>query len=308
MSAITRWIKRIGFGLVMVLLLGGGYIAYSISEKNKVAPPDPLLDTRDIQVNSGGARIDARLYRKKDESPTVALLWMHGGAFAGGTINMPEGDQVSRTFAHAGVLVLSVEYRKVPGIAGVDRWFGSPEIRFPEPVQDCVAAWRELLKQAAALNIPVERTFIGGASAGGNLAAMTNIFAAREGLPQPRGLLLAYPMLHSSLPGFDGVRTVALAFVGKRNEARIDEAFPQKGDLGSFPPTIIINSDEDPLRPSGEKFARELAEAGRSVVGRTEAGSVHGHLNEPSKPEYDRTMMEFIGWMKSQVGSAEPSQ
>ena len=42
------------------------------------------------------------------------LVWLHGGGFAGGDLDMPEGDWVAQRFADQGITVVSVDYRLAP--------------------------------------------------------------------------------------------------------------------------------------------------------------------------------------------------
>src|SRR4051812_10555493 len=42
------------------------------------------------------------------------LVWLHGGGFAGGDLDMPEADWVARQFAERGVTVVSVDYQRAP--------------------------------------------------------------------------------------------------------------------------------------------------------------------------------------------------
>lgn len=86
------------------------------------------------------------------------LVWAHGGGFAFGDIDMPEADFVARTLAAAGTVVVSVDYR-----------LATDGIHFPVPLDDVVAAWEWASKRRGELGI--DRLAIGGASAGGNLAA-----------------------------------------------------------------------------------------------------------------------------------------
>ena len=49
--------------------------------------------------------------------------------------------------------------------------------------------------------------------------------------------------------------------------------------LRGFPPTLVLLSEVDGLRPSGEAFAALLRSAGVPVDVQLEPGTQHGHLN-----------------------------
>jgi acetyl esterase/lipase len=110
-----------------------------------------------------------------------ALLWIHGGGYVGGAAVM-DHDFCAQLAADLGVLVLSVEYRL------------APEHPFPAAHDDCFAALRMLHDQAAERGIDPARIAVGGASAGGGLAAGVVQRAVDEGVPVAFQLL-EYPML-----------------------------------------------------------------------------------------------------------------
>ena len=74
-------------------------------------------------------------------------------------------------------------------------------------------------------------------------------------------------------------------------------AFPGGQDPHGLPPTFILNSDVDGLRPSGESFASEIAAAGVDLLLIREDGTRHGHLNEPSTPGAARSVERLIAWL-----------
>jgi acetyl esterase/lipase len=74
---------------------------------------------------------------------------------------MPESDMVARELSHrAGAVVFAVDYRLA--VEGVT---------YPVPHDDVVAAWRWAVDEAQRLGVEPRRIALGGASAGGNLAA-----------------------------------------------------------------------------------------------------------------------------------------
>ena len=255
--------------------------------------------------------IPIRRYMPSAHAHPVAVVWLHGGAFCFGDLDMPESDAVARAIASLGRTVLAVDYRRVP------RWSywrapapgQLPGIRFPIPVEDVVDA----LEAARAEYGPV---VLGGASAGACLAAATTLHCARHAFPGPAGLVLAYGTLHAELPpiseelrdrirGFHGLAQFRPSTVLRMNrnyagrpEAMQDEfAFPGGHDLHGMPRTLVIDADRDSLRASGGRFAAELRDAGVETTYRIIAGSAHGFFNQPSKPEFDRGIGEVGRWL-----------
>jgi acetyl esterase/lipase len=113
--------------------------------------------------------------------PSAALLWIHGG---GTILGAPERDHdwCSRIADELGVVVFNVDYRL------------APENPFPAGLDDCFTALRWLHAEATALGIAPGRIAVGGASAGGGLAAALAQRAADENVPVAFQLLL-FPML-----------------------------------------------------------------------------------------------------------------
>lgn len=107
------------------------------------------------------------------------LLWVHGGGYVIGTA--AQDDQVCRAFARAlGIVVAAPDYRL------------APEHRHPAPLDDCSRALEWL---AAQPDVDPDRLAVGGASAGGGLAAAVALRARNDGHPPLAFQLLTYPML-----------------------------------------------------------------------------------------------------------------
>src|SRR5690606_31890258 len=109
-------------------------------------------------------------------------------------------DGVARGLAAAGVLVVSVDYRLVPPIdedaardgAGPGP-MGVQGVRFPVPSEEVGFAFDWARGGAAGLDVAPDRWSIGGASAGGNLAAGASLRLRDAGTPV-RSVVLAYPV------------------------------------------------------------------------------------------------------------------
>ncbi|KAF7199053.1 neutral cholesterol ester hydrolase 1 [Nothobranchius furzeri] len=90
------------------------------------------------------------------------LLYFHGGGWALGSAKKGTYDNVNRMVSdELNTVVVSVEYRLYP------------EVIFPEPYLDCLAAAKHFLSPEvlAKYSVDPERVAVSGDSAGGNLAA-----------------------------------------------------------------------------------------------------------------------------------------
>lgn len=148
----------------------------------------PVLDdmtVEDVEVPAaaGSPAVSLRLYRPKQAAgPAPALYWMHGGGFI---VGRPEQDEANNiAFARElGMTVVAVRYRL------------APEHPAPAAVEDAYAGLRWLHANAEHLNVDPVRIAIGGASAGGGLAATLALLAHDRGEVRPAFQLLLYPML-----------------------------------------------------------------------------------------------------------------
>lgn len=239
------------------------------------------------------------------------LLWAHGGGFVHGGLDMPEADAVSRAVAAHGAAVVSVDY----ALVGED---GSRT--FPAGSDDVLTAWSWLADGADS----AERLFIGGASAGANIVAgavlrMLGHAPATASVPIPTGVILAYPTLLAAQPappaglraaldanpaadvfGPSAVRAMYETYLGgSADDAPLTAApgLATPSDVAGFPATIIVNSEVDELRVSGEVFAATLTDAGIATDVSLEPGTTHGHLNRPEEPAFGRTIARVTEWM-----------
>lgn len=161
----------------------------------------------------------------------------------------------------------------------------------------------------------------GGAPAPGaapEVAQETRAPSARS-VAMPAGVFLAYPTLLAVQPAPDAalralldenpgadrfgphaVRTMYEGYLGGPVDDAPLAAVPglaAASDLAGFPPVLMVNSEADELRMSGEVFAATLAEAGVPTEVVTEAGTWHGHLNRPDEPAASVTIDRVVRWL-----------
>jgi len=248
--------------------------------------PAVAVEERHVDGPHGPVRV--RLYRP--QTPTGAgLLWNHGGGFVGGDLDMPEAHVVAAELAaRAGAVVASVEYR-----------LATDTVRYPVPLDDVHAAWLWFVQEAGELGVDPGRAAIGGASAGGNLAVAATLRARDAGEPLPAAMLLAYPALHFPTPALDDpiaaemrglprmLRFTAgdIAFLTRAYLGRLTDIpanlMPGLARLQGLPPAVVVLSEYDDLRGSGELFVEQLTEAAVPVSSTVAEGMLHGHLNLP---------------------------
>ncbi|WP_314504018.1 alpha/beta hydrolase [uncultured Microbacterium sp.] len=258
------------------------------------------VDTADLGIEGPhGRRVPARLYRDAAAPASGrALVWVHGGAFIGGYLDMPEANWMALELAARGIPVLSVDYVKCLG-----------DVHFPEPTDEVRAAWHYARAHAQELfGLDAEAVLLGGASAGGNLTAGAVAQLQDAGEPVPAGLILVYPAVHPNGPEASAEvdlssphGQLAMNFAGSEDALHDPHAFAALGRVDGFPPTLVVVCEKDDLRPSGEAFAHQLTDAGVAVRLHREAGAGHGHINEPSDPTALPTIEAIAAWIGAHV-------
>jgi acetyl esterase/lipase len=120
--------------------------------------PEGISAKREVAYVSGGTerqRLDV-FYPAKSEKPVPLVVWIHGGAWAGGTKERCP----ALPLLDGGFAVASVTYRF------------SQHAKFPAQIEDCKAAIRWLRAHAKELNFDPDRIGAWGSSAGGHLVAL----------------------------------------------------------------------------------------------------------------------------------------
>jgi len=255
------------------------------------------VQTREVAIEGTERAVPARLYTDASaEASGHALVWVHGGAFIGGHLDMPESNWVALELAARGIPVLAVDYVKCLG-----------DVHFPAPSDDVLAAWRHAVAHAEEL-FSTATVHLGGASAGGNLTAGAVARLRDAGEPVPAGLVLVYPVVHPNGPEASAEveldsphGALALNFAGSVAALADPHAFAALGPVEGFPPTFVVVCELDGLRPSGEAFAEQLAAAGIDVAVRREAAADHGHINEPADPTAWPTVDAIAAWIGSRA-------
>jgi acetyl esterase/lipase len=258
----------------------------------------------DYVIQGTGSQIPVRSYRATGSESDIGLVWVHGGGFIFGHLDMDEAHWVALAIAARGIAVLSVDYRKC--LHGV---------HYPAPTDDVLEAWLWWIQHATELGMNADRIHIGGASAGACLTAGV-AKRLRDGAgPLPASLVLVYGVLHAELPPpKDDLRSAlereqidadpkSGSFL-HRNYAGSDEAchdpyaFAGNGVVSGQPPVYILNSDTDRLRASGERYADQLRAADVPVQVEYEPNTVHGHLNEPYSEGGPRSIERIAKWLR----------
>lgn len=269
------------------------FLAGLSAEMSTQAPDIPGVVTRDHYAPGpdGAPEVMVRIYQPEVRPDILpALLWIHGGGYVLGNV---QGDDVkAKGMALAlNCVIASVEYRL------------APEHPFPAPVEDCYAALKWLAVSADQFGVNPERIAIGGASAGGGLAAGLALLARDRAEVAVCYQLLIYPMIDDSnveqagpnLPdtllwtrasNLLGWRAYLGQEPGSAGVSPYAAALRAK-DVSGLPPTYIGVGTPDLFRDENIAYAQRLMNAGVPTELHVYADGFHG-FNQYA-PEADTT-------------------
>jgi acetyl esterase/lipase len=242
--------------------------------------PGVEIEDRWVPGPDGDPDIRVRIYRPAGRrEPSPCLYWMHGGGMVLGLVEMDDARMASHV-VDVGCVVVSVEYRL------------APENPHPAPVEDCYAGLVWTAKNAEELGIDPDRIAVGGASAGGGLAAGTVLLARDRGGPAVRYQLLVCPMLDDR-----GVTPSSMEFTEAVTWNRAANTFgwtallgeaagaggvppyaapARADDLSGLPPAFIDVGELEVFRDECLDYARRLVQAGVSTEFHLYPGAFHG--------------------------------
>ena len=241
---------------------------------------------KDVEVLTLTSGVGVRLYRPADATG-AALLWIHGGGYVIG--NAVQDDDLCRRFARAlGATVASVDYRL------------APENPYPAALEDCYSALTWLAGLPA---VNPARVAIGGANAGGGLAAALALLARDRGEVTPAMQLLVYPMLDDRSPAREGLDDPGNRLWNQNSNrfgwssylggADPDVAVPaRRADLSGLPPAWMGVGTLDLFHDEDLDYAARLEGAGVPCHVEVIPGAFHGFDQIAPKVPVSQSLFE----------------
>ncbi len=246
------------------------------------APELPAsIDISEVEAAAidGEPSVRLKLYQPSDRDVSApALLWIHGGGMVLGDADQDDASCAAMA-DDLGAVVASVDYRL------------APEHPYPGPLNDCYTGLCWLADSAADLGVDPRRIGIGGASAGGGLAAGLALRARDSGGPRICYQHLVYPMLddRNKTPSSEAItdsrvwnrsanRTGWDAYLGplRDDEIPIYAAPGRAVDLSGLPPTYLPVGSLDLFLDENLVYGQRLLQAGVATEIRVYAGAFHG--------------------------------
>ncbi len=230
----------------------------------------------------------------KDKGPVPIVINIHGGGWNHGTKESQTGFS---TFFKAGFAVANIEYRL------------TPQATAPAAVEDARCALAYIVKNAAALNVDVNKIVIMGGSAGGHLALMA-------------GLLANDHRFDGNCPGIENIKVAAIIdkygitdvndwaygpritsksatrWLGDKakDAAFIKSVSPINYVSKNNPPVFIVHGDADPVVPYQQSvdLHKKLQEAGVKTQFVTIPGGLHGNFPQDKNSELNKSIISFL--------------
>ncbi|CAE7034416.1 lipC [Symbiodinium natans] len=223
-------------------------------------------------------RMPIDIWRKAspDAAASPVLFLIHGGAWRGGEARCSPQAPVLQALAASGFLVVSCEYRRLPGT------------QWPMQLEDCEAALKWLQDEAVSLGADLSNVSIAGTSAGGHLAALllARMLHERGELTSSirfRAALLFYPALD---PADRFGKTVKSPFSCSWLGVRRGMSF-----LAWFFEMFVLRQDRQ-LWPSAEPLA--YLQAASDLEAWPPTLIIHGELDGVVPVEHSRSFLERL--------------
>lgn len=256
----------------------------------------PAVDVASLEIQGSGKGLGLRIYRPAAVVPERCILYFHGGGWVLGDLETHH-PFCARLCQDTRSLVAAVDYRR------------APEHPFPAAVEDCLAATDWALGTLAGESA-TGQLFIGGDSAGGNLAA---VVASQR--PAVGGQLLIYPVTAHYGRNFPSYRRYARGhgltrglmvwfwdsyLAGEDPGVAAPLSAPlERAERSGLPRTLVITAEFDPLKDEGIRYAEALAAAGVPTMHRHFAAARHGFVcSEGATAEHREAMGVVAEWLR----------
>ncbi|MCJ8014223.1 alpha/beta hydrolase [Paenibacillus sp. KQZ6P-2] len=235
------------------------------------------VETTYKTIEGANGPIPLRIYTPSNEGILPAVVFIHGGGFLAGSVDVVENPCKSLA-EKAGAVVISVDYRL------------APEHAFPAGLTDCFDAVTWVYEHADEIRVNREQIAVLGDSAGGNLSTVCALMDHEKGTGMIKFQALIYPTVnmagvqtedfnwsldHYEIRNHAELITPMITALGEsggavyqlylQNNAEITDPHvsPLLSDkLGGMPETLIAIAQYDYLAVECEVYAAKLARSG----------------------------------------------
>lgn len=234
------------------------------------------ISSTDKIIKGRNGDIPVKIYSTNKSEKMPAIVFIHGGAFCGGSTETVENPCKYLAEKIDGVVV-SVDYRLCP------------EHRFPQGLHDCFDTVKWLYKNSGELNVNNEKIGVSGDSAGGNLSTVCALLDRDLGTKMIKFQALLYPgvylsekevedynfdinlynikydheLLKNAIMMIKNFPPLSSIYVNKVEEVDNPYISPLLAEnLEDMPITLIVTAEYDYLTLESEAYARKLIRDG----------------------------------------------
>ncbi|STX52063.1 alpha/beta hydrolase [Legionella busanensis] len=206
--------------------------------------------------------IPISLFIPKQLDSSAVFIYIHGGGWIAPTAGKHQA--WAKKIAHLSkIKVISIDYRL------------APEHPYPAALEDCVTVYEYIRANSKA------KVFIGGDSAGGNLAAAVALYCADHAIAIPDKILCLCPLMDFHFENYPSIFELGIGnprgdssllaferfcYVPDKKDWKIPYVSPMYGQLQNLPETLILIAEDDPLRDDNIAFVEKLKAANVKVT------------------------------------------
>jgi len=275
---------------------------------------DTLSDGRDysskfLRTDAGGISAEWVIAPGADSARRV--LYIHGGGFIMGS---PKSHRtITSKFSEiTNCAVLAIDYRLLP------------EHKHMDCVEDCRTAYQWLLENGPDGPATLQQLFIGGDSAGGNLALSLAAWVRDNNLRAPDAVIALSPLTDSTFSGAsirgNQVTDIMLEPIMRplnrlprfvkswwvvwahRIRPANPVASPLFGDLSGLPPILVQASEAEMLLDDARRYVHKACAAGSPVKLQTWPDMVHvWQIFDPDLPQAAEAWTEIGSFLQART-------
>ena len=259
-------------------------------------PKSPFNRKRLTIQSLGCEKITCYHYYKDDFEHKNMLIYLHGGGFQ--TEGASFHQKMILKFAeHADLQILYVKYRLLP------------KYRYPKAFEDVVAAYQYLKMQTKTFQFP--SLFVGGDSAGGNLAFALALYDRDQGNHLIKKTMLIYPVLtrhthfssndmYQLTPMWNQHLNQAMWKAYLKHSSEDTYASLLERDMTELNTVYIETAEFDPLRDEGIALEKKLRQANIKVIAHHTKKTLHGYDVLPHANITKMLMQQRIHFLKGE--------
>lgn len=271
--------------------------------------------TRYVEVSTSYGQVPVFIYYpRKIKEKRPALLYIHGGAFFGGSVFAVE-NQCRLIAERANCIVCNIDYSL------------APECAYPGQLKQVYECLSYLNLNADIYSIDENKIYIAGDSAGGNITAATVQMDRDKSTNYIKGQILIYAKLTFTNHLLEGYSRDLSKFnlsedqkkyieviteIGSDESNSGDEHIyvqgkyeitnpyisPAFGKKTGIPKTLFLQAEYDGLRLEGEFYAKQLKDSGVPIKMVRYCGVTHGFFDKlgilPHAEDAVNEIVEFI--------------